>query len=139
MATWIAMLVYAYGQGGVFASGIVAVAQLVPAAVFAPLGATLADHFPRGRMLVLAYAAQAATIGATAAALEAGAPAVVIYVLAATAATAITLTRLAQNGLLPLLAPTPEALTAANAALGTIAAVGACRGHEQRDAGHGPA
>jgi len=119
-ATWIAMLVYAYGQGGVVASGVVAVAQLVPAALFAPFGAALADRYPRGRILVVAYGAQAMTVAATAAALVLDAPAVVVYVLAASAATAVTLTRPAQNGLLPLLARTPDALTAANAALGTI-------------------
>jgi MFS family permease len=119
-ATWIAMLVYAYGQGGVVASGVVAVAQLVPAALFAPFGAALADRYPRGRILVLAYAAQAITVAATAAALALDAPAVLVYVLAASAATAVTLTRPAQNGLLPLLARTPDGLTAANAALGTI-------------------
>jgi MFS family permease len=119
-ATWIAMLVYAYEQGGVVASGLVAVLQLAPAAIFAPFGATFADRYPRARVLSMAYAAQALAMGATAVALGVGAPVWLVYALAAAAATSITLTRPAQNGLLPALSRTPETLTAANSVLATI-------------------
>src|SRR4029077_20074449 len=82
-ATWIAMLVFAYDRGGVVASGAVAVIQLVPSAIFAPLGAIVADRYGRHRVLVLAYAIQALAMGATGVALERDLSLGAIYSLAA--------------------------------------------------------
>lgn len=73
-AVWIAMLVYAYGRGGATTAGLVALAQLVPAAVAAPVVATLADRRSPVIMLAGGYLVQAAAMAAAAAAIIAGAP-----------------------------------------------------------------
>jgi MFS family permease len=117
-ATWVSILAFAYQVGGAPATGLVAVVQLVPAALVAPLASVTGDRFRRELVLLAGYLAQAVAMGATAAALLADAPVPLIYGLAALAATSVTITRPAQGALLPMLARTPHELTAANVASG---------------------
>ncbi len=121
--TWIAILVYAYAHGGATATGIVAVVQLVPAAIVAPLAAAAADRRGPAVMLKTGYVVQAAAMAATATVLFSAAPPPVAYALAALTTAAITVTRPAQAALLPALARTPEELTGSNVITGWIESV----------------
>ena len=113
--SWVAILIYAYSATGATSVGVVAIAQLVPAAVVAPLAATLGDRYPRERVLLASYALLALFTGATAAGMLLALPAPVVYLAAIAAAMSLTLVRPSQNALLPSLARTPQELTAANA------------------------
>jgi MFS family permease len=119
-AVWVAILVFAYDRGGASAVGTVAVIQLVPATLVAPLGSVVGDKLPRERALGLGFVAQVVTAGLTAIALRAEAPIGVIYGCAALASCSITLTRPVHYALLPELAQTPRELTASNSASGML-------------------
>jgi MFS family permease len=114
-AQWIAILVYAYREGGTGAMGVAAVALLVPAAVLAPFVAQIGDRMSRERALALSYLAQGLAAGLTALALAADLPAVFVYSGAVVLNVAITATRPTHLSVLPELAETPAQLTAANA------------------------
>ena len=80
-ASWVATLVYAYAQGGVTESGVVATVLLIPCAVLAPVLASLGQRVAPGTSLVAAYVAQALTNAVVAVALFADAPKLVVYAL----------------------------------------------------------
>ena len=128
MANFIAVLIYAYEVGGSPALGLVAFITLAPAAVFAPIGATLGDRFRREVMLTVAYAVFAATTAGVALALYAEWPVGVIYLLAAVNATVLTLVRPFHESLLPALSRSTEQLAAGYVAGGTIENVGLIAG-----------
>jgi MFS family permease len=121
MATWIALLVWAFDRGGTTASGLIAVAQLVPATLVAPLGSALAERWPRPRALRLGYGLQAASNLATAGILLLDPSFTVVAVLAGASASAMTLTRPVHFALLPEIARSPDELTAGNTASSAVA------------------
>ena len=110
---WIAIVVFAYEQGGATTASVVAIAQLIPSAIVAPVGSVLGDRMRRDRALALGYGAQAAANAACAIALWT-APPLAVYACAVVAACAVTLTRPVHHAILPELSDTPEELTAAN-------------------------
>ena len=114
-AQWIAILVYAYRDGGTGAMGVAAVALLVPSALLAPFVAQIGDRMPRERALALSYLVQGLTAGATAVCLALELPSAAVYASAILLNVAITATRPSHLSILPELAETPAQLTAANA------------------------
>jgi MFS family permease len=121
-ATWIAITVLAFERGGATEAGIVALAQLVPAAVLAPVLARVVERAAeRGspHVRVVGHLVQAAGL-ATAAVAAAADVVLVAYAGAVLTSVAVATTRPAQASMLPSVADTPEQLTAANVALGWV-------------------
>lgn len=113
-AVWIVVLVYARGQGTASTVGLVAVAQLVPAALLAPSLASLVDRLPRSVAPLFAYGVVAASLAATAMAMLAGASFWMVVGAAVTTNVLVGLARPAHHSLTPCLASGPSELVAAN-------------------------
>jgi MFS family permease len=117
-AVCIGMLVFAFHHGGAAEAGLVAMAQLVPGLVIAPVLSAAADRRSPTVLLTGGYVAQAASMAGVAVALFAAAPPIVAYGFAVVASTAACLTRPAQSVVLPSTARVAQELTAANVIAG---------------------
>ncbi len=112
---WVGVLIYAYSATGPASVGVVAIAQLLPAAVFAPVGSMIGDRYARTRVLLGAYVLLAVLTGTMALGMISGWPPLAVYAVGVLSGVGFTLVRPAHNALLPSLARTPEELTAGNA------------------------
>jgi MFS family permease len=126
-ANSVAVAVYSYGHGGATAVGLVLFARLGISALAAPFAATLADRFPQERVMLVSDLGRVATVVGTAVAAASEAPALV-YVLATLTSILGTVFRPAEASLIPVLARSPEELTAANVTSSTFDSVGAFAG-----------
>jgi hypothetical protein len=127
-AATVTVSVVAYRDGGAAAVALVAVARMLPAAIVAPFAATLADRHRRDHVLAGVGLVRAATLGAAAALLVAGAPSASVYASIAVATLAQTLYRPAHSALLPSLCRTPDELTSANVVRGLLDSVATLAG-----------
>jgi MFS family permease len=113
-ASLLAVSVWAYGARGASGVGLVGLLRMLPAAVALPFGSAVADRFPRHRVLVVVYVAQALLVAGVAADIQADGPPVLTYLLIALVGVVAAPCRPAQLAFAPMLARSPEELVAAN-------------------------
>ena len=124
---WLALIIYAYARGGASAAAAVAIIQLLPAMLLAPVITAHLSGLGSGRLLRLGYAASVVTLACCGAAILAGASVVVVYGTAIAFGLALSVVRTVHPALLPQVVRHPDELTAANVAttwcegLGTLA------------------
>src|SRR3954469_8567077 len=127
VSTWaysIAVVVFAYSEGGATAVGVVGLLRWVAAGMVSPFAALLADRYDRRAVMVGSDLLRAAMMALAAAAVALDAPAAVVYLLATFVAVAGTPFRPAEAALTPQLTHTPEELGAANVVASAIESVG---------------
>ena len=124
----IAVSVYAYRHGGVAAVGIVSFVRLIVAAAVAPFAATLADRYPRERVMLASDLVRAGLMAAASACVFVGTPPLAVYALATLTTIGGTVFRPAEAALLPALARTPEELAAANVSSSSLDSMGSFLG-----------
>lgn len=112
---WLAIILWAFDEGGAALAGLVSVVQLLPAAVLAPPLAAQGDRRSRGTALLVSHLGVAVATGCTAVALIMHAPSAIVIVGATVATTAISVVRPLHFAVLPQLVRSPDDLVSANA------------------------
>ena len=120
----IAIAVYAFGEDGAYAVGLIGLARWVSAGLASPLTGVLGDRYPRVRVMVATDLARVALLALMALLVAAGGPPLAVYVISIVGTVVGTAFRPAQAALVPNLARSPEELTAANVTATTIESVG---------------
>lgn len=120
----VALAVFAYGQDGAYAVGLLATVRWLSGGIAAPLGGMIGDRFPRARVMIVSDVTRAAVLGGMAFAVLADASPFAVYALAVVATLSATPFGPAQAALLPQLSRSPAELTAANAASSAVDNVG---------------
>ena len=115
-----AMVVWAYGVGGVAAVGIWGTIRLTVMTIASPFGGALADRFPRQRVMITTDLTRAILVTTTAAMVLIHAHPILVFVPATLTALTASPFRAAVAALLPSLVDRPEELTAANGTTSTI-------------------
>jgi MFS family permease len=116
-AEWIYLvnlLVLAYLLGGVVGVGVVGMLRTLPAALAGPLLATLADRYPRQRVLLAVHLLRGALILLMALASLVGLPGLLVFGAALAEGIVATLHRATTMSLMPGLARSPQELVASN-------------------------
>ncbi len=117
-AVWVAFLVYGYTHGGASAAMTIALLQVVPTAILAPvLGMLGSRHGPK-RVLFAGYLAETVAMVAACLLIQLSAPRWTVFAVSVLVSVAITLARPAQAALLPAIVHTPDELTASNVLAG---------------------
>jgi hypothetical protein len=116
--------VYAFDASGATAVGIAGLVRLLPGAVAVPFGGLIGDRSSRRGVLVVSALAGAVIIGGAAVAAALDAPVGVVFLLAGLSTVAICPYVPAEGALMPLLARTPQELSASNVAHSAMDNVG---------------
>jgi MFS family permease len=116
-ASWsfaIALGVYGFEAHGVVGAGLVALVRLLPGAISSPFAGLVADSYPRRTVLLGSAILMAAILAGAALAAGLGAPTGVVFVFPALFAVASSGYAPAEAAMFPLLARTPQELSASN-------------------------
>ncbi len=125
---WLAVIVYAYVRGGASAAGLVAILQLIPSMLLAPLISARLARIGVARLLASAYGTATVTLGCCGVAIIAGAPVAVVYLAAMAFSLALGVSRPLHHVLMPLVVRHPDELASANIATSWSEGVGALAG-----------